>query len=633
MHYGDIFQHSIDLRESFWLEQARSIDWHRTPQTALAYTSDHRYHWFPDGQANMAQLCIDRHIAAGRGAQTALIWDSPVTQTVSSISYQVLFDMVNHFAAGLQDLGFVKGDRAVIYMPMVPQAVVAMLACARLGVIHSVVFGGFAPHELAVRIDDCEPKAIITATYGIEVDRRIDYLPLIDRAIAESTFKPAYRIIHDRDHNHLFDGSKQEMNFDAVYVKRDVPAEPLPSTHPLYVLYTSGTTGKPKGIVREHGSYAVALAFSMEQIYNAKAGEVFWAASDIGWVVGHSFIVYGPLLAGCTTILYEGKPVRTPDAGAFWRVIEQHQVQTLFTAPTALRAIKKEDPEGLLLQHYNIRSLRQLFLAGERLDPPTYNWICGLLNRPVIDHWWQTESGWPMLGFHTAWDNVLPRAGSAGKPICGFDIQILGEDGQPLGAGQEGYVAIRLPLPPGCMPTLWNDDANFDKSYLQQFPGYYATGDGGYKDADGYFYIMGRVDDVMNVSGHRLSTGEMEEIIAGYPPIAECAVVGVANELRGQVPVAFVVLKDGMPLDEHVIEKDLVDIIRDKIGALAVFKTALLVKRLPKTRSGKILRKTMRLIADNKPYSIPSTIDDPVILDEIKAALEHKKQERDYTKY
>lgn len=633
MQYADIFQHSIDLRESFWLEQAKAIHWSTFPQTALAYRSDHRYHWFPDGQVNMSQLCIDQHIAAGRGDQTALIWDSPVTQTVSSISYQVLCDMVNHFAAGMLDLGFEKGDRAVIYMPMVPQAVVAMLACARLGVIHSVVFGGFAAHELAVRIDDCEPKAIITATYGIEVDRRIDYIPLMERAIAESKFKPSYRIIHDRDRKHPFDAGKQEINFDDMYQEREVPAIPLPSTHPLYVLYTSGTTGKPKGIVREHGSYAVALAFSMEQVYHAKAGEVFWAASDIGWVVGHSYIVYGPLLAGCTTILYEGKPVRTPDAGAFWRVIEQHGVQTLFTAPTALRAIKKEDPDGLLLKQYNIQSLRQLFLAGERLDPPTYHWIRQLLQIPVIDHWWQTESGWPMLGFHTAWDQVLPKAGSAGKPICGFDIQILGEDGLPLDAGQEGYVAIRLPLPPGCLPTLWNDDANFSSSYLQQFPGYYATGDGGYKDADGYFYIMGRVDDVMNVSGHRLSTGEMEEIIAGYPPIAECAVVGVANELRGQVPVAFVVLKDGMPFDEPVIEKDLVDIIRDKIGALAVFKTALLVKRLPKTRSGKILRKTMRLIADDKPYSIPSTIDDPAILDEIKAALQHKKRERDYTKY
>ena len=573
----------------------------------------------------MAALCLDHQVESGRGDQTALIYDSPVSKTVKRYTYRELLELVARFAGGLQQRGVTKGDTVVIYMPMIPQAVIAMLACARIGAIHSVVFGGFAPHELAMRIDDAHPKAVISASFGIEFDKIIPYKPLVDKAILEATHKPPLHIFYER--NGMYDqlDGVTEIEFDLLLQAE--PADPVPvlSTDPLYILYTSGTTGKPKGIIRDHGGYATALKFSMDQFYDARPGDVYWAASDVGWVVGHSYIVYGPLLQGCTTVLYEGKPIRTPDAGAFWRVVSEHRVNVMFTAPTAIRAIKKEDHEGSLLKRYDLSSLRTLFLAGERCDPPTWNWIRELLQKPVIDHWWQTETGWPMVGIMMGVAHQEPKAGSAGLPVCGYEIHILSDEGVELGKGKEGYIAAKLPLPPGCLPTLWNNDDRFIAGYLQHFPGYYQTGDGGYLDEDGYCYIMGRVDDVINVSGHRLSTGEMEELVASHPAVAECAVMGIADELRGQRPIALVVLKDGQHPDEEILEEELVNLIREKIGAVAFFRNAALVKRLPKTRSGKILRKTIRQIADGESYTVPSTIDDPKILEEIRETLEERR--------
>lgn len=620
--YQSIYQKSIEQPEAFWATQAQQIDWFSPPTQILSQNEQGFYRWFKGGTLNTCHLALDYHIANGRGQQTALVYDSPSTGVVQRISYAQLQQLVARFAGALQNLGIQKGDTVVIYMPMIPQTVVAMLACARLGAIHSVVFGGFAPHELAIRIDDAQPKIVIAASCGIEIDKIIPYKPLLDEALTLAKHQPQNSIIYQRDM--LIADMQLPRDLDFQYLlnyAKPVACTPVEATDPLYILYTSGTTGKPKGVVRDNGGHAVALRFSLQHIYDIQAGDVFWAASDVGWVVGHSYIVYAPLIMGCTTILYEGKPVKTPDAGAFWRVIEQHRVKALFTAPTAFRAIRKEDPEGALAQKYDLASLKYLFLAGERCDPPTYYWASELLNIPVIDHWWQTESGWPMVANMMGVEVLPVKAGSSTKPVCGYKIEILNDEGTPLIANQTGYVAIKLPLPPGCLPTLWKDDERFRDSYLSHFEGYYLTGDGGYVDDDGYVFIMGRVDDVINVAGHRLSTGEMEELVAAHAAVAECAVVGVADELRGQVPVGLVVLKDGVHVAAEQMEAELVQLIRQKIGAVAVFKRAIVVKRLPKTRSGKILRKIIRMIADGTPYQVPSTIDDPAILTEIHDAL------------
>ncbi|MBL7722647.1 MAG: AMP-binding protein [Chitinophagaceae bacterium] len=625
MSYRSFYQQSIDDKEIFWQQQAGELHWDKAPVTILSKTEKGFYRWFADGEINISYLCLDHQVKNGRGDQIALIYDSPVTNTIQKFTYTALSGLVARFAGGLVTLGIGKGDTVVIYMPMIPQAVIAMLACARIGAIHSVVFGGFAPHELAMRIDDAHPKAIISASYGIEFEKKIPYKVLVDKAIDESVHKPLFRIYYEREEGYDVLNGPGEINFNQLLTADEVAYVPVLSTEPLYILYTSGTTGKPKGIIRDHGGYATALKFSMNHFYNAEPGDVFWAASDVGWVVGHSYIVYGPLLQGCTTILYEGKPVRTPDAGAFWRVIDAHKVKVMFTAPTAIRAIKKEDHEAALMGKYDLTSLQHLFLAGERCDPPTYYWIKDLLQIPVIDHWWQTETGWPMVGIMMGVEALPTKAGAAGLPVCGYEIHILSEEGEELEKGKEGYIAAKLPLPPGCLPTLWNNDDRFVAGYLQHFPGYYQTGDGGYIDEDGYCYIMGRVDDVINVSGHRLSTGEMEELVAAHPAVAECAVMGIADELRGQRPVALVVLKDGRDIEEMQLENELVGLIREKIGAIAYFRNAVIVKRLPKTRSGKILRKTIRQIVDGIDYITPSTIDDPIILLEIEEKIKARK--------
>ena len=625
-NYAQTHARSIADKAAFWHEQAQRLAWHRAPKTAMSPQADGTATWFPDGMLNMSYLCLDWHVQQGRGKQSALIYDSPVTGQILSYTYAELLEEVSVMAGVFAQNGLKAGDTVVIYMPMIPQAVMAMLACARLGAIHSVVFGGFAPHELAIRINDAKPKMVISASYGIEVSTQIDYKPLLDAALREASHQPEHVFIWQRPGTpaDLQAGRDQDLAA-AMRQAKPAAAVQLPASHPLYILYTSGTTGKPKGIVRDTGGYAVALHYSMEAVYNMQPGEVFWAASDVGWVVGHSYIVYAPLLFGCTTLLYEGKPVKTPDAAAFWRVIEQHQVTVLFTAPTAIRAIKKEDPEGKLLHKHDLSSLRCLYLAGERCDPNTLEWSAEKLQRPVVDHWWQTESGWPMVANPMGIEPLPVKPGSASVPVPGYEIQILSEEGRPLIAGQEGLVAVKLPLPPGCLPTLWQDAERFRESYLNTFPGYYLTGDGGYMDEENYVYIMGRVDDVINVSGHRLSTGEMEGLLAEHPQVAESAVIGIADALRGQVPIALVVVKDGLAVDSLALEAELVALIREKIGAVAVFKAALLVKRLPKTRSGKILRKTMRLIADGVHYTVPSTIDDPAILTEIHDALAARK--------
>lgn len=618
MSYHDLYLQSITNKEEFWRSQAKEIEWLQSPQQILHETKKDFYEWFPDGITNMSYLCLDWHIQQGRGNQVALIYDSPVTNSMRKFTYHELHDKVSRFAGALRKLDVNEGDTVIIYMPMVPEAVIAMLACARIGAVHSVVFGGFAPHELALRINDANPKVIVSASYGMEGHRRIEYKPLVDRAIEEAVSKPPHCIFFQRDELNEPINQKNEFDFYTLLNSSEpVSYVPVKSTHPLYILYTSGTTGTPKGIVRDTGGYATALKFTMKNLYNINPGEVYWAASDVGWVVGHSYIVYGPLIHGCTTVLYEGKPVGTPDAGAFWRVIQQHQVNVLFTAPTAIRAIKKEDHKGELKQLYDISCLKHIFLAGERCDPSTLEWLEHLIQKPVIDHWWQTESGWPMLCIPMGIEVMSVKPGSAGIPVCGFDIQIFDEDAVMKEANSEGNVVIRLPLPPGCLPTLWKNDARYHKEYLSTYQGYYLTGDGGYIDEDGYCFIMGRIDDVINVSGHRLSTGEMEEIVSAYSSVAECAVVGIKDSLRGQRPIAFVVLKDGISISHQQIEQEIIELIRDKIGAIAFLKNVYILKRLPKTRSGKILRKTIRSIVDHIPHSVPSTIEDASVLDDI----------------
>ncbi len=617
-NYHKTYLQSLNEKEAFWNGHANELAWFKKPTSILSNTKKNHFEWFSDGELNSSYLALDHHVNNGRKDQLALIYDSPVTQTKKTYTYGKLLDQVARFAGGLQSLGINKGDTVVIYMPMIPEAVIAMLACARIGAIHSVVFGGFAPHELAIRIDDAKPKAIITASCGIEVDKIIPYKPYVDQALEEASHQPEYKIIHERPEQPEQLDYKQELGFYQVMSQgKRVDPVSLKSTDPLYILYTSGTTGKPKGIVRDNGGHATALKFSMNTVYNAQPGDVYWAASDVGWVVGHSYIVYAPLIQGCTTILFEGKPIKTPDAGTFWRIIEEYKVNYLFTAPTAFRAIKKEDFHGDFIKKYDISSLKTLFLAGERCDPTTYQWASDHLQIPVIDHWWQTETGWPIVANPMGLEPFPVKAGSATLPVPGYDVRIMDETGHEVDRGKEGYIAIKLPLPPGCMKTLWNDDERFDASYLSMFDGYYATEDGGYKDKDGYVYIMGRIDDVINVSGHRLSTGEMEEMVAGHEHIAECAVIGINDDLKGEIPLEIFVAKNDSEFDHQVLEKELIELVRNQIGPIACFKKLVEVQRLPKTRSGKILRKTMRQIINGEEFNMPSTIDDPKILEEV----------------
>lgn len=620
--YQQLYQQATNAPEAFWQQQAAKLHWYKAPQQILLQQDAVHYQWFSDGVLNTAYLALDNQVEQGRGEQTALIYDSPVTSTKQRFSYRELRDEVAQFAGVLKNLGVQKGDRVVIYMPMIPQAAIAMLAVARLGAVHSVVFGGFSAHELALRIDDAKPKVVLSASCGIEISKLIAYKPLLDDAIDKAEHKPEHCVIYQRSQCVAELKAGRDLDWQQALSKAEPAAcVPVKATDPLYVLYTSGTTGKPKGVVRDNGGHAVALNYSMQAVYNAKPGDVFWAASDVGWVVGHSYIVYAPLIAGCTTVLYEGKPVFTPDAGAFWRVCAEYKVNILFAAPTAFRAIRKEDPEAAL-QQYDLSTLRTIFMAGERLDPATYQWVVDKLQKPVIDHWWQTETGWPIAA-NPAGVALLPaKPGSSTVPVPGFNVQILDEAGQQLKANEQGYIALKLPLPPGCLTTIWGNDARFVDGYLATFPGYYASGDGGYIDEDGYLFVMGRTDDVINVAGHRLSTGEMEQIVASHPAIAECCVIGIPEPIKGQQPMALVLIKNGVEVDETILEAELVAMVREEIGALACFKKALIVKRLPKTRSGKILRKLLRQIADGSQYSVPSTIDDPASLPEIAELMQ-----------
>ncbi|ELK5319171.1 propionyl-CoA synthetase [Vibrio vulnificus] len=620
--YQKEYQWAKQQPESFWQAQAKNIDWFEFPKTILANDANGIERWYPDGLLNTSWLALDYHCEQGRGDKAALIYDSPVTETKQVYSYFEMRDRVARIAGMLADQGVTKGDRVVIYMPMIPEAAMAMLACARLGAIHSVVFGGFAPNELAVRIEDAEPKVIMTASCGIEINKVIPYKPMVDKAIMESRWKPEKVVVLQRPQCDAQLSSERDLDWhQAVENALPHPCVPVLATDPLYILYTSGTTGKPKGVVRDNGGHAVAMKYSMSAIYNMPQDGVFWAASDVGWVVGHSYIVYAPLIHGCTTILFEGKPVRTPDPGAFWRVCEEYGVNVLFSAPTAFRAIKKEDPQGEHLKKYDLSKLETIFMAGERLDPPTLEWVQSQTAKPVIDHWWQTETGWAIAGNMVGIELMPVKAGSATMPIPGYQVEILDEMGLRAGPMQQGFVALKRPLPPSCLPTVWRNHDRFESGYLSQFPGYYVSGDGGYLDEEGYLFIMGRIDDVINVAGHRLSTGEMEEIVGAHPAVAECAVVGVHDELKGQLPLGFVVLKDGVKIDPTELEQELVGKVRNEIGAVACFKQALVVERLPKTRSGKILRRTIRQIADGEQYAVPSTIDDPSSLNEIEKVL------------
>ncbi|HUO49285.1 MAG TPA: propionyl-CoA synthetase [Acidimicrobiales bacterium] len=619
--YDQAFRRSIEDPTGFWGDAAGAVDWARPPTVVLDDSRSPFTRWYPDGELNTCHNALDRHVAAGRGDQPALIHDSPVTSAVRTLTYGELRDEVAAFAGVLRGLGVDRGDRVVIYMPMVPEAVVAMLACARLGAVHSVVFGGFAPHELAVRIDDARPAVVVSASCGIEVNRVIEYKPLLDQAIELAEHKPAACVVLQRPQAAAPMAARDVDWRQALSAAEAADCVPVAAGDPLYILYTSGTTGRPKGVVRDNGGHAVALAWSMANVYDTHAGDVFWAASDVGWVVGHSYIVYGPLLTGATTVLYEGKPVGTPDAGAFWRVVADHRVHALFTAPTAFRAIKKEDPKAVLLGEHDVSSLRYLFLAGERLDPETYAWASEHLRIPVVDHWWQTETGWPIVANPMGLEPRAVKPGSPTVPVPGFDVRVLDGDGDEMPAGTDGAIVVRLPLPPGTLPTLWHDDDRFVDGYMRRYPGYYHTGDGGRIDEDGYVFVMGRTDDVINVAGHRLSTGSMEEVIAGHPDVAECAVIGVADAMKGQVPRGFVVLKAGVARDHDDIAGELVQRVRDQIGAVAALRQVDVVAALPKTRSGKILRATMRGIADGRDEPVPSTIDDVGVLDALRPVL------------
>ncbi|MGH1453508.1 MAG: propionate-CoA ligase PrpE [Paracoccaceae bacterium] len=622
MAYKDIYAAWKSDPEGFWMEAAKEIDWVTPPSKALFDDNAPLYDWFRDGMVNGCYNAVDRHVEAGNGDRTAIIYDSPVTHTKHEITYAELQTRVASLAGALRAKGVEKGDRVIIYMPMVPEALEAMLACARIGAVHSVVFGGFAAHELAVRIDDCKPKAIIAASCGIEPGRVVHYKPLLDGAIEQSTHKPDFCVIFQREQEvaELKDGYDFDWHGFQYAVE---PAECLPVSgdHPAYILYTSGTTGQPKGVIRATGGHLVALKWTMTHVYNVHPGEVFWAASDVGWVVGHSYICYGPLINGNTTIVFEGKPVGTPDAGTFWRVISEHKVKSFFTAPTAFRAIKREDPKGEYARKYDLSGLRALYLAGERADPDTINWAADLLKVPVVDHWWQTETGWAIAANPLGIEELPIKVGSPSVAMPGYDVQILDEAGHQMKPGELGAIAIKLPLPPGTLPNLWQAEERFKKSYLNTFPGYYETGDAGMIDDDGYLYIMARTDDVINVAGHRLSTGAMEEVLASHPDVAECAVIGVTDELKGQLPMGFVCLTNGVNRPHDEITKECVKLVRDQIGPVAAFKLAVVVDRLPKTRSGKILRATMVKIADSAEFKMPATIDDPAILDEIREAL------------
>ena len=623
MGYQEVYEGWKSDPEGFWMQAAEAIDWDRKPSKALFDKGNDLYEWFADGLTNTCWNAVDRHVEAGRGGQVAIIHDSPITGTLHKITYAELRNRVARLAGALRAKGIEKGDRVIIYMPMVPEALEAMLACARLGAIHSVVFGGFAANELAVRIDDATPKAIIAASCGLEPGRVVHYKPLLDGAIDLAKHKPDFTVIfqHEQEVAKLNDG----YDFDWHGFQYGVePADcvPVEGNHPAYILYTSGTTGAPKGVIRHTGGHLVALNWSMKNIYNVDPGDTFWAASDVGWVVGHSYICYAPLVHGNTTIVFEGKPVGTPDAGTFWRVISEHNVRSFFTAPTAFRAVKRDDPKGEFVKKYDISCLRAIYLAGERADPDTIEWAQRVTGKPIYDHWWQTETGWTIAGMPAGIEALPVKIGSPSVPMPGYDVQILDEAGHPMKPGELGAIAVKLPLPPGTLPTLWNAEDRFRKSYLSHFPGYYETGDAGMIDEDGYLYIMARTDDVINVAGHRLSTGGMEEVLASHPDVAECAVIGVSDELKGQLPMGFVCLTTGVNRPHDEITKECVKLVRDKIGPVAAFKLCAVVDRLPKTRSGKILRATMVKIADSEEFKLPATIDDPAILDEIKVALQ-----------
>ena len=620
MNYAETYQKSLTDPEGFWREQAALIPWFEAPEAILDQDETGLWRWFRGGKLNTAYIALDQHVLAGRGESLALIYDSPVTGVIQKYTYAELTQWTARVAGGLTDLGVGKGDRVVIYMPMIPETVVTMLACARIGAVHAVVFGGFAAPELALRIDDAKPKVVVSASCGVEFDRVIPYKPLLDSAIAQASHRVEHTVIVQRPQlkAEMIQGRDHSW---ASWLEAAAPVDcvPVDALDPLYILHTSGTTGKPKGVVRDCGGHAVALNYSMQAVYGVDVGDVYWAASDVGWVVGHSYIVYGPLFRGCTTVLYEGKPVRTPDAGAFWRVLAEHRVKTFFVAPTAFRAIKKEDPECALKAQYDLSHLQYQFVAGERLDPATYHWLkSNLPGIPIIDHWWQTETGWSICTNMVGVEPLPIKAGSPTLPAPGYDLRIFDEDGVALGANTEGAIVIKGPLPPGAFVTIWGDHKRFTESYWQQYPGFCLTGDGGYRDDDGYLYVMGRMDDVINVAGHRLSTGQIEAVVADHQAVAECAVIGIEDADRGQVPVGFLVLKDGIQIDPLTLQQALVQMVRERVGAIANFKRALVVQRLPKTRSGKILRQVMRKMIDGEVFTVPSTIDDPAIIDELR---------------